>query len=74
MKPYTWDGRAAALAHGSEFGLGTAARTADRDRAVSVAGRVGDGTIGVNACGHDSDSPFGGRGASDLDRALGPED
>lgn len=70
---YDGTDEAVALANSSAYGLGGSVWSADADRAMTVAGRIQSGTVGINSYLIDPTAPFGGVKASGLGRELGPE-
>ncbi|UXA05475.1 aldehyde dehydrogenase [Mycobacterium sp. SMC-2] len=72
--PYRDEDEAVAIANDSDYGLAGSVWTADTDRALSLAGRVRSGTLGINQ-GYTMDpfAPFGGVKGSGYGRELGPE-
>jgi betaine-aldehyde dehydrogenase len=70
---YDGDDEAVDLANDSDYGLAGSVWTADRERGVTVAGRVRTGTTAVNHYAADFGSPFGGFKDSGLGREYGPE-
>jgi len=62
---------AVTLANGTEFGLGGAVWTANREHGLSIASRIRAGSVSVNALVHsDPFLPFGGTRASGYGREL----
>lgn len=72
--PYRDEDEAVAIANDSDYGLAGSVWTADTDRALTIAGRVRTGTLGINQ-GYTMDpfAPFGGVKGSGYGRELGPE-
>jgi len=71
---YESDDEAVAIANDSAYGLGGAVYTADRERALAVAGRIRTGTCQVNdGLPAGGGGPFGGYKQSGLGRERGPE-
>ncbi len=72
--PYRDEDDAVAIANDSDYGLAGSVWAADTDRALSIAGRVRSGTVGINQ-GYTMDpfAPFGGVKGSGYGRELGPE-
>lgn len=67
------DEEALRLANDSEFGLGGAVFSTDRERAVRVASRLETGMANVNTwAGEGAEVPFGGVKRSGFGRELGP--
>ena len=67
------DDQAVALANDSEYGLGAAVFSEDRERAADVAGRLEVGMTNVNTpIGQGPSLPFGGVKRSGFGRELGP--
>jgi aldehyde dehydrogenase (NAD+) len=70
--PHDGDDDAVALANDSAYGLSGSVWSADRDRALGVAGRLRTGTIGVNGgLWFSPDVPFGGYKQSGVGRESG---
>ncbi len=70
--PYDGDDDAVRLANDSAYGLSGSVWSADRGRAVDVAGRIRTGTIGINGgLWFSPDVPFGGYKQSGLGRESG---
>ena len=67
------DAEAVALANDSDFGLGGAVFSPDRERAIAVAQQINSGMLAVNAAGAEGAAmPFGGVKRSGFGRELGP--
>jgi acyl-CoA reductase-like NAD-dependent aldehyde dehydrogenase len=71
--PYKDENDALRIANESEYGLGGAVWSTDRERATALARRIESGTVGINGYFTDLNAPFGGVKASGLGRELGPE-
>jgi geranial dehydrogenase len=71
--PYKDESDALRIANESEYGLGGAVWSTDRERATQLARRIESGTVGINGYFTDLNAPFGGVKASGLGRELGPE-
>ncbi|QBJ96295.1 aldehyde dehydrogenase family protein [Rhodococcus sp. ABRD24] len=69
--PHDGDDDAIAAANDSAYGLAGAVWSADRERAVAVAGRMDTGQVDVNGAAFNPVAPFGGWKASGLGRELG---
>jgi aldehyde dehydrogenase (NAD+) len=70
--PHDGDDHAVAIANDSPYGLSGSVWSADRDRAMAVAGRLRTGTVGVNGgVWYSPDVPFGGYKQSGLGREMG---
>ena len=70
--PHDGDDDAVALANDSAYGLSGSVWSADRDRAVGVAGRIRTGTVGINGgLWFSPDVPFGGYKQSGVGRESG---
>ena len=70
--PHDGDDDAVAISNDSPYGLSGSVWSADRDRAMSVAGRLRTGTVGVNGgVWYSPDVPFGGYKQSGLGREMG---
>jgi aldehyde dehydrogenase (NAD+) len=70
--PHDGDDDAVALANESAYGLSGSVWSADRDRAVGVAGRIRTGTVGINGgLWFSPDVPFGGYKQSGVGRESG---
>jgi aldehyde dehydrogenase (NAD+) len=70
--PHDGDDDAVALANDSAYGLSGSVWSADRDRALGVAGRMRTGTVGVNGgLWFSPDVPFGGYKQSGVGRESG---
>ena len=70
--PHDGDDDAVALANDSQYGLSGSVWSADRDRAVGVAGRIRTGTVGINGgLWFSPDVPFGGYKHSGVGRESG---
>jgi len=70
--PYTDDDDAVRIANDSPYGLSGAVFSADEERALSVAGRIRTGTIGINGgVWYSADVPFGGYKQSGIGREMG---
>ncbi|MET4611616.1 aldehyde dehydrogenase (NAD+) [Rhodococcus sp. PvR044] len=69
--PHDGDEDAIAAANDSEYGLAGAVWSADRERALSVAGRMDTGQVDVNGAAFNPLAPFGGWKNSGLGRELG---
>lgn len=67
------DAEAVALANDSDFGLGGAVFSPDRERAIAVAQQINSGMLAVNSAGAEGAAmPFGGVKRSGFGRELGP--
>ncbi len=70
--PHDGDDHAVGLANDSTYGLSGSVWSADRARAVDVAGRIRTGTIGINGgLWFSPDVPFGGYKQSGVGRESG---
>ncbi|WP_312868556.1 aldehyde dehydrogenase family protein [Amycolatopsis pithecellobii] len=69
--PFDDDHHAVAIANNSRYGLAGGVWSADRDRALAVAGRLQAGSIDINGAAYNSRAPFGGYKQSGLGRELG---
>ena len=70
--PHDGDDDAVALANDSPYGLSASVFSAERDRAMAVAGRLRTGTVGVNGgIWYSPDVPFGGYKQSGIGREMG---
>ncbi|RDI16936.1 acyl-CoA reductase-like NAD-dependent aldehyde dehydrogenase [Rhodococcus sp. AG1013] len=69
--PHDGDDDAIETANDSEYGLAGAVWSADRDRALAVAGRMDTGQVDVNGADFNPLAPFGGWKNSGLGRELG---
>jgi len=70
--PHDGDDDAVTLANDSAYGLSGSVWSADRDRALAVAGRMRTGTVGVNGgLWFSPDVPFGGYKQSGVGRESG---
>ncbi len=70
--PHDGDDHAVALANDSAYGLSGSVWSADRERAISVAGRIRTGTVGINGgLWFSPDVPFGGYKQSGVGRESG---
>ena len=70
---YQDDAEAIRIANDSDYGLGGTVWSTDTSRALTVAGAVRTGTIGINGYIPDPAAPFGGVKASGIGREFGPE-
>lgn len=70
---YDGDDDAVRIANDSDYGLGGSVWSSDPERAMSVAGAVQTGTIGLNGYAPDPVAPFGGVKSSGIGREFGPE-
>jgi aldehyde dehydrogenase (NAD+) len=70
--PHDGDDDALEIANDSPYGLSGSVWSADRDRAMAVAGRMRTGTVGVNGgVWYSPDVPFGGYKQSGIGREMG---
>jgi aldehyde dehydrogenase (NAD+) len=70
--PHDGDDDALRIANDSSYGLSGSVWSADRDRAMAVAGRLRTGTVGVNGgVWYSPDVPFGGYKQSGIGREMG---
>ena len=70
--PHDGDDDAIAIANDSPYGLSASVFSAERDRAMAVAGRLRTGTVGVNGgIWYSPDVPFGGYKQSGVGREMG---
>jgi aldehyde dehydrogenase (NAD+) len=70
--PHDGDDHAVAISNDSPYGLSGSVWSADRDRAMAVAGRLRTGTVGVNGgVWYSPDVPFGGYKQSGIGREMG---
>jgi aldehyde dehydrogenase (NAD+) len=70
--PHDGDDDAVALANDSAYGLSGSVWSADRERAIRVAGRIRTGTVGINGgLWFSPDVPFGGYKQSGVGRESG---
>ncbi len=70
---YRDEDEAVALANDTEYGLHGAVFGADPERALSVARRIGSGSVGVNTANLTPGTPYGGLRASGVGREHGRE-
>lgn len=74
VEPFDGEGRGAALANASPFGLTASVWTTDHDSAWRVARQIEAGTVWINRFGGlHAEVPFGGMKASGLGRTRGRE-
>jgi aldehyde dehydrogenase (NAD+) len=72
VTPHDGDDDAVRLANDSPYGLSGSVWSGDRDRAMTVAGRLRTGTVGVNGgIWYSPDMPFGGYKQSGIGREMG---
>ena len=70
--PFDGDDDAVAIANDSPYGLSGSVWSADRERALAVAGRLRTGTVSVNGgVWYSPDVPFGGYKQSGIGREMG---
>lgn len=71
--PVADEDEAVRVANDTDFGLAGSVWSADEGRALTVAGRLDTGTVGINGFGFNTAAPFGGRRDSGLGTELGVE-
>ncbi|HZZ49897.1 MAG TPA: aldehyde dehydrogenase family protein [Pseudonocardia sp.] len=71
--PYDTVDDAVRIANGTQYGLAASVFSADRERALEVAGRLRAGSVALNTFGPTMAAPFGGVKRSGWGRECGPE-